>query len=84
MRPPESGRAGTPTTTEPGATSCPLSTTAPAPVVAPAPTDTGATKTVPEDQIVETLIEEAMRLAEEMGESDGETAGQGGPMVTVS
>jgi (E)-4-hydroxy-3-methylbut-2-enyl-diphosphate synthase len=41
-------------------------------------------KTVPEDQIVETLIEEAMRLAEEMGEADGETAGQGGPMVTVS
>src|SRR5450830_1911834 len=31
-------------------------------------------KTVPEDQIVETLIEEAMRLAEEMGESDGEDA----------
>ncbi|GAA1121910.1 flavodoxin-dependent (E)-4-hydroxy-3-methylbut-2-enyl-diphosphate synthase [Arthrobacter flavus] len=41
-------------------------------------------KTVPEDQIVETLIEEAMRIAEEMGEADGETAGQGGPMVTVS
>ncbi len=41
-------------------------------------------KTVPEDQIVETLIEEAMRLAEEMGEADGETAGPGGPMVTVS
>jgi (E)-4-hydroxy-3-methylbut-2-enyl-diphosphate synthase len=41
-------------------------------------------KTVPEDQIVETLIEEAMRLAEEMGEADGENAVQGGPMVTVS
>ncbi|THJ67739.1 flavodoxin-dependent (E)-4-hydroxy-3-methylbut-2-enyl-diphosphate synthase [Arthrobacter echini] len=41
-------------------------------------------KTVSEDQIVETLIEEAMRLAEEMGEADGENAGQGGPMVTVS
>jgi (E)-4-hydroxy-3-methylbut-2-enyl-diphosphate synthase len=33
-------------------------------------------KTVPESQIVETLIEEAMRLAEEMGEPiDGEEAG---------
>lgn len=40
-------------------------------------------KTVPEDQIVETLIEEAMRIAEEMGETDGETAGPGGPVVTV-
>jgi (E)-4-hydroxy-3-methylbut-2-enyl-diphosphate synthase len=36
-------------------------------------------KTVPEAQIVETLIEEAMRLAEEMGE----TAGEGSPSVTV-
>ncbi len=35
-------------------------------------------KTVPEHQIVETLIEEAMRLAEEMGESDA-----GEPVVTV-
>jgi (E)-4-hydroxy-3-methylbut-2-enyl-diphosphate synthase len=36
-------------------------------------------KTVPESQIVETLIEEAMRIAEEMGESvDG-----GEPTVTV-
>ncbi|MGH3907152.1 MAG: flavodoxin-dependent (E)-4-hydroxy-3-methylbut-2-enyl-diphosphate synthase [Pseudonocardiaceae bacterium] len=35
-------------------------------------------KTVPEAQIVETLIEEAMRLAEEMGESPG------APSVTVS
>ncbi|HEX5404858.1 MAG TPA: flavodoxin-dependent (E)-4-hydroxy-3-methylbut-2-enyl-diphosphate synthase [Pseudonocardiaceae bacterium] len=40
-------------------------------------------KTVPEHQIVETLIEEAMRIAEEAGESvDGEAAGS--PVVTVS
>ena len=32
-------------------------------------------KTVPESQIVETLIEEAMRIAEEMGESDDEGEG---------
>ncbi|MER7071197.1 flavodoxin-dependent (E)-4-hydroxy-3-methylbut-2-enyl-diphosphate synthase [Terrabacter sp. NPDC000476] len=39
-------------------------------------------KTVPEAQIVETLIEEAMRLAEEMGEPvDEESAGA--PSVTV-
>ncbi|WP_404387741.1 flavodoxin-dependent (E)-4-hydroxy-3-methylbut-2-enyl-diphosphate synthase [Humibacillus xanthopallidus] len=39
-------------------------------------------KTVPESQIVETLIEEAMRLAEEMGEPvDDESAGA--PNVTV-
>ncbi len=39
-------------------------------------------KTVPESRIVETLIEEAMRLAEEMGEPvDEETAGA--PTVTV-
>jgi (E)-4-hydroxy-3-methylbut-2-enyl-diphosphate synthase len=40
-------------------------------------------KTVPESQIVETLIEEAMRLAEEMGEpvdGDGKSTG---PVVTV-
>src|SRR5919201_6806980 len=38
-------------------------------------------KTVPEGQIVETLIEEAMRIAEEMGEPvDGET---GAPIVTT-
>ncbi|WP_319944615.1 flavodoxin-dependent (E)-4-hydroxy-3-methylbut-2-enyl-diphosphate synthase [Nocardia macrotermitis] len=37
-------------------------------------------KTVPEHQIVETLIEEAMRIAEEMGED----AGAGDPVVTVS
>ncbi len=43
-------------------------------------------KTVPESQIVETLIEEAMRLADEMG-ADGDDAGDGvvaGPTVTVS
>ncbi|MBA4024818.1 MAG: 4-hydroxy-3-methylbut-2-en-1-yl diphosphate synthase [Gordonia sp.] len=40
-------------------------------------------KTVPEAQIVETLIEEAMRIAEESGEyGDGESAGA--PIVTVS
>jgi (E)-4-hydroxy-3-methylbut-2-enyl-diphosphate synthase len=40
-------------------------------------------KTVPESQIVETLIEEAMRLAEEMGEPvDGEGKATG-PVVTV-
>ncbi len=40
-------------------------------------------KTVPEHMIVETLIEEAMRLAEEMGEPmDEESAGA--PSVTVS
>ncbi len=40
-------------------------------------------KTVPESQIVETLIEEAMRIAEEMGEPvDGEAAA--GPSVSVS
>ncbi|MBY8859683.1 flavodoxin-dependent (E)-4-hydroxy-3-methylbut-2-enyl-diphosphate synthase [Nocardia sp. CA2R105] len=37
-------------------------------------------KTVPEHQIVETLIEEAMRIAEEMGEGSG----TGEPVVTVS
>src|SRR6478735_3085564 len=40
-------------------------------------------KTVPENKIVETLIEEAMRIAEEMGEPmDEESAGA--PSVTVS
>ena len=39
-------------------------------------------KTVPESQIVETLIEEAMRIAEEMGEPvDAESAGA--PTITV-
>jgi (E)-4-hydroxy-3-methylbut-2-enyl-diphosphate synthase len=44
-------------------------------------------KTVPEAMIVETLIEEAMRIADEMGEpvgSDGATRAPGGPTVTVS
>ncbi len=40
-------------------------------------------KTVPESQIVETLIEEAMRLAEEMGEPEGEES-TGSPSVSVS
>jgi (E)-4-hydroxy-3-methylbut-2-enyl-diphosphate synthase len=39
-------------------------------------------KTVPESKIVETLIEEAMRIAEEMGEAGGSVAG-GEPTVTV-
>jgi (E)-4-hydroxy-3-methylbut-2-enyl-diphosphate synthase len=38
-------------------------------------------KTVPESQIVETLIEEAMRIAEEMGESEEQPAGA--PSVVV-
>ena len=38
-------------------------------------------KTVPESQIVETLIEEAMRIAEEMGEDAG--ADGAGPTVSV-
>jgi (E)-4-hydroxy-3-methylbut-2-enyl-diphosphate synthase len=41
-------------------------------------------KTVPESEIVETLIEEAMRIAEEMGEADGEDAVKGSPVVNVS
>jgi (E)-4-hydroxy-3-methylbut-2-enyl-diphosphate synthase len=41
-------------------------------------------KTVPESQIVETLIEEAMRLASE-GEARGDDASpSGSPVVTVS
>src|SRR5213080_3688769 len=42
-------------------------------------------KTVSESQIVETLIEEALRLADEMGagEQDGEGARTGSPIVTV-
>ncbi len=39
-------------------------------------------KTVPESQIVETLIEEAMRLADEMGETAG--SGGVGPQVVIS
>ncbi|MEU1899727.1 flavodoxin-dependent (E)-4-hydroxy-3-methylbut-2-enyl-diphosphate synthase [Nocardiopsis dassonvillei] len=38
-------------------------------------------KTVPESKIVETLIEEAMRIAEEMGESGAES---GAPTVSVA
>ena len=41
-------------------------------------------KTVPEAQIVETLIEEAMRIAEEMGEPIGEAAEGQGPTVKVT
>jgi (E)-4-hydroxy-3-methylbut-2-enyl-diphosphate synthase len=37
-------------------------------------------KTVPEQMIVETLIEEAMKLAEERGLNDA----SGAPVVTVS
>jgi (E)-4-hydroxy-3-methylbut-2-enyl-diphosphate synthase len=38
-------------------------------------------KTVPEHQIVETLIEEALRIAEETGDLAGDA---GSPVVTVS
>jgi (E)-4-hydroxy-3-methylbut-2-enyl-diphosphate synthase len=41
-------------------------------------------KTVPESEIVETLIEEAMRLAEEMGEPVDAEGTAKGPVVTVS
>ncbi|MGO2052610.1 4-hydroxy-3-methylbut-2-en-1-yl diphosphate synthase [Arthrobacter sp. MYb211] len=41
-------------------------------------------KTVPEDQIVETLIEEANRLAEEMDLGDDENPASGSPVVSVS
>ena len=43
-------------------------------------------KTVPEAMIVETLIEEAMRIADEMGEplDDDAARGPGGPTVTIS
>jgi (E)-4-hydroxy-3-methylbut-2-enyl-diphosphate synthase len=42
-------------------------------------------KTVPEAQIVETLIEEAMRIASEMDTDHGpETTASGSPIVTVS
>jgi (E)-4-hydroxy-3-methylbut-2-enyl-diphosphate synthase len=40
-------------------------------------------KTVPESQIVETLIEEAMRIAEEMGEPVDDDGVGTGPVVTV-
>jgi (E)-4-hydroxy-3-methylbut-2-enyl-diphosphate synthase len=39
--------------------------------------------TVPESKIVETLIEEAMRLAEQ-ATADGEDAAPGQPIVTVA
>ena len=39
-------------------------------------------KTVPEDQIVETLLEEATRIAAEM-EASGEYVPEGAPAVTV-
>ena len=41
-------------------------------------------RTVPEDQIVETLIAEANRIAAEMGESTDGAAAAGAPVVTVS
>ncbi|WP_119729335.1 flavodoxin-dependent (E)-4-hydroxy-3-methylbut-2-enyl-diphosphate synthase [Thermomonospora amylolytica] len=41
-------------------------------------------KTVPESQIVETLIEEAMRIAEEMGVEIDPDAGDGAAQVVVS
>ena len=41
-------------------------------------------KTVPEAQIVETLIEEAMRLAEAMDTAPGSEDASGSPIVTVS
>ncbi|HBD22354.1 MAG TPA: 4-hydroxy-3-methylbut-2-en-1-yl diphosphate synthase [Dietzia sp.] len=41
-------------------------------------------KTVPEAMIVETLIEEAMRIAEEMGEPVGDAAEGQGPQVRVT
>ncbi|MGC1207177.1 MAG: flavodoxin-dependent (E)-4-hydroxy-3-methylbut-2-enyl-diphosphate synthase [Ornithinimicrobium sp.] len=40
-------------------------------------------KTVPESQIVETLIEEAMRIAEDMESASDDHAAQGAPSVTV-
>ena len=40
-------------------------------------------KTVPESQIVESLIEEAMRIAEEMGEPVDDEGVSAGPVVTV-
>jgi len=41
-------------------------------------------KTVPESMIVETLIEEALRIAEEMGSERGSNDASGSPVVTVS
>ena len=39
--------------------------------------------TVPESRIVETLIEEAMRLAEQAAAADGEGDASGRPVVTA-
>jgi (E)-4-hydroxy-3-methylbut-2-enyl-diphosphate synthase len=42
-------------------------------------------KTVPESMIVETLIEEAMKIAAEQGlDGDAEASPSGSPVVTVS
>ena len=41
-------------------------------------------KTVPEAQIVETLIEEAMRIADEMGETVDADGDAGGPQVKIT
>jgi (E)-4-hydroxy-3-methylbut-2-enyl-diphosphate synthase len=41
-------------------------------------------KTVPESQIVETLIEEAMRIASETNTEHGSDQPPGSPIVTVS
>src|SRR6195952_5068056 len=41
-------------------------------------------KTVPESMIVETLIEEAMKIAEQMGSERGSDDASGSPIVTVS
>ncbi|MPM76586.1 4-hydroxy-3-methylbut-2-en-1-yl diphosphate synthase (flavodoxin) [bioreactor metagenome] len=41
-------------------------------------------KTVPEDRIVETLIEEANRLAESVGTGSGDEQLEGSPVVSVS
>jgi (E)-4-hydroxy-3-methylbut-2-enyl-diphosphate synthase len=41
-------------------------------------------KTVPEQMIVETLIEEAMRIAAEIGDERGSNDVSGAPVVTVS
>jgi len=40
-------------------------------------------KTVPEEQIVETLVEEALRMAEEIRAANGDEEGAAGPVVTV-
>lgn len=40
-------------------------------------------KTVPEDMIVETLLQEANRIAEEMGDSSNESSAEAAPVVSV-